>query len=307
MDFWVDRAFHEDVLYVEMVAAGLGIGAVFGVFGAGGSAFATPVMALLGVSGTFAVASPLPAMIPASIVGARRSLRSGKLDVRVAKLAVAGGVPGAILGALASVAVGGGRLVVASGIMLLVVGVRVLLPDPVDSARRCAARRESTGIVLAGAFAVGLLTGLLANGGGFLLVPLFIVLLGLSACEAAGTSMVAVGVLTIPTLLTHWLLGHIDWPIAIAFAIGVLPGSSVGARFAPRLSARFARRAFGTLLVIFAVWFLVRLFPEEVPHDLPPVPTRVPVAYSYLVGDETTGPPQAWAVPGHPALWAPAR
>ena len=258
MDIWIDRGSNEHVLYLEIVAAGLGIGAVFGVFGAGGSAFATPVMALLGVSGTFAVASPLPAMIPASIVGARRYLRSGKLDMRVAKLAVAGGLPGTILGAVASVAVGGSRLVAGSGVMLLAVGLRVLLPDPVDGAGRRAARRESAGIVLAAAFAVGLLTGLLANGGGFLLVPVFVVLLGLSTGEAAGTSMVAVGALTIPTLLTHWFLGHIDWPIALAFAVGVLPGSLVGARFAQHLPSKFARRAFGVLLVSFAVWFLVR-------------------------------------------------
>jgi len=258
LDIWIDRSSNEHVLYLEIVAAGLGIGAVFGVFGAGGSAFATPVMALLGVSGTLAVASPLPAMIPASIVGVRRYLRSGKLDARVAKLTVVGGVPGTILGALASVAIGGSRLVVASGVLLLVVGVRVLLPDPVDGAGRRTVRRSRAGVVLAAAFGVGLLTGLLANGGGFLLVPVFILLLGLGAGEAAGTSMVAVGALTIPTLLTHWFLGHIDWPIAIAFAVGVLPGSLVGARFAQRLPAASARRAFGTLLVSFAVWFLLR-------------------------------------------------
>lgn len=258
MDIWIDRGSNEHVLYLGIVAAGLGIGAVFGVFGAAGSAFATPVMALLGVSGTFAVASPLPAMIPASIVGARRYLRSGKLDARVARLTVAGGVPGTILGALASVAIGGSGLVVASGLMLLIVGIRVLLPDPVDGAGRRTARRSRVGVVLAAAFAVGLVSGLLANGGRFLLVPVFIVFLGLGAGEAAGTSMVAVGALTVPTLLTHWFLGHIDWPIAIAFAVGVLPGSLVGAHLAQRLPSTSARRAFGTLLVTFAVWFLVR-------------------------------------------------
>jgi uncharacterized membrane protein YfcA len=246
------------LLYLEIVIAGLGIGAVFGVFGAGGSAFATPVLALLGVPGAIAVASPLPALLPASIAGARRHLRAGNLDRRVAKLAVMGGLPGTMLGALASVAVGGNRLVMLSGATLLVVGVRVLLPDPAAHADRCATRRSSTSIVLAAAFGVGLLTGLLANGGGFLLVPVFVILLGLRAGEAAGTSMVAVGALTIPTIATHWALGHIDWPIALVFAVGVLPGSLVGARLALRVSPALARRAFGIVLVAFAVWFLAR-------------------------------------------------
>ncbi len=246
------------MLYVEILVAGLAVGAVFGIFGAGGSAFATPVLALLGVPGIVAVAAPLPAMLPASVMGASRYLRAGKLDRRVAVLAVAGGVPGTILGALASAALGGTRLLVLSGVMLLVVGARVLLPDPADHVARCAARRQNTTIVLGAAFAVGLLTGLLANGGGFLLVPVFIVLLGLTAGEAAGTSMVAVGVLVIPTLATHMVLGHIDWPVALVFALGVLPGSLVGARLAVRLPADQARRWFGIMLVGFALWFLAR-------------------------------------------------
>ena len=49
--------------FLEYVLAGLGVGVVFGLFGAGGSAFATPVLAVLGVPGLLAVASPLPAML----------------------------------------------------------------------------------------------------------------------------------------------------------------------------------------------------------------------------------------------------
>lgn len=241
---------------VEIALAGLGVGVVFGMYGAGGSAFATPVLALMGVPGVLAVASPLPAMLPASVTGARRYLRAGKLDRRVAGLAVAGGVPGVVLGALASGPLGGARLLVLSGVMLLVVGTRVLMPDPVDHAVKAAARRNRTALVLGTAFVVGLLTGLLANGGGFLLVPLFIVVFGLTTGEAAGTSMVAVGVLTIPTLVAHWALGHIDWPVAIAFAVGLLPGSLAGAHLALHIPAQQARRSFGLLLVGFAVYFL---------------------------------------------------
>jgi uncharacterized membrane protein YfcA len=113
-------------------------------------------------------------------------------------------------------------------------------------------------LIVSAAFAVGLLTGLLANGGGFLLVPMFVLLLGLTTAEAAGTSMLAVGVLTIPTLAMHIALGHVDWPVAIAFSAGMIPGSMLGARIAPRLPAATARKAFGAMLVTFAVWFLVR-------------------------------------------------
>jgi uncharacterized membrane protein YfcA len=241
----------------ELLLAGIGIGIVFGLFGAGGSAFATPILALLGVPPVAAVASPLPAMLPAALLGARRSARVGALDRRIAALAVAGGLPGTVVGALASSLVDGHGLLLLSGVMLLAIGARVLMPDPEGHAERCAARRDRTAIVLLASFAVGVLTGLLANGGGFLLVPLFVLAFGLTSKQATGTSMLAVGILTVPTTLTHWTLGHIEWRVAVIFAIGMLPGSLLGARLSVSLSTSSVRRSFGVVLVVFAGWFLV--------------------------------------------------
>ena len=69
--------------------------------------------------------------------------------------------------------------------------------------------------------------------------------------------MVAVGVLTIPTLITHWALGHIDWSDAGVFAVAVLLASLLGAFIAQRVPAAKARAAFGALLVGFSIWFLI--------------------------------------------------
>lgn len=243
---------------IGYLLAGLGVGVVFGIFGAGGSAFATPVLAVLGVPGLAAVASPLPAMIPAAFVGARKFLRSGNLDRRVAKLAIAGGVPGTLVGALVSKFVGGRSLLILSGILLLVIGARLLARDSEGASGRGAARRDNTALVVGATFGVGFLTGLLANGGGFLLVPLFVLVLGLTSIRAAGTSMVVVGILTMPTLAAHWMLGHIDWTVAGWFAAGLIPASIVGSAIAQRLPAQRARTGFGVMLVVFAFWFLVR-------------------------------------------------
>jgi hypothetical protein len=241
-----------------VLAAGAAAGSVFGLFGAGGSAFATPMLALAGVPGAIAVATPLPALLPASIISARRQMQAGNLDHRIARLVVAGGVPGAVVGALASSVVSGTTLLVASGILLLVVGARVLLPDPAGHANRTAVRREQTAIVVVPAFAVGLLSGLLANSGGVLLVPLLILLLGLTAARAAGTSIVAAGALSLPTLAVHWSLGHIDWSVALLFTVGMIPASLAGTRVAERIPPALARRLFGVALVAFAAWFLYR-------------------------------------------------
>jgi hypothetical protein len=258
LDFWTSAALDGAVPQLLVLAAGAAAGGVFGLFGAGGSAFATPMLALAGVPGAVAVATPLPALLPASVLSARRQMQAGNLDHRIARLVVLGGVPGAVVGALASSVVSGTALLVASGVLLLVVGARVLLPDPAGHATRSAVRREQTTIVVIPAFAVGLLSGLLANSGGVLLVPLLILLLGLTAARAAGTSIVAAGALSLPTLAVHWSLGHIDWGVALTFTVGMIPASLAGTRLAERIPQALSRRMFGVALVAFAAWFLLR-------------------------------------------------
>jgi uncharacterized membrane protein YfcA len=237
-------------------AAGLVVGALFGLFGVGGSSFATPLLSLLGLSGFAAIASPLPATIPAALVGARQYAHAGKVDGDVVRWSLVGGVPATIAGALLSRVVGGPALLVGSGVVLGVVGVRVLRPISEVSVAQGALRRDRPLLIVAIAAGVGLLTGLLANGGGFLLVPAYLLVLGLSMRTASGTSLLVVAALTIPTLAVHWALGHIDWPAAFAFAVGSVPASWVMSRQAQRIPTRHLQRAFGVLLVVFSIWFV---------------------------------------------------
>jgi uncharacterized protein len=244
-----------------IVVAGIVVGALFGLFGVGGSSFATPILSLVGLSGFAAIASPLPATMPAALVGARQYARCREVDGNVAMWSLIGGVPAAIVGALLSRWIGGAALLVASGIVLGIVGVRVLWPISPTIVAAGAERRGQPALVIAIAAGVGVFTGVLANGGGFLLVPAYLLLLGLSMRKASGTSLIVIAALTIPTLATHWALGHIDWPAALAFAVGSIPASFVMSRHAQRVPVEHLQRAFGVLLVAFSIWFVVyRLF-----------------------------------------------
>jgi uncharacterized protein len=260
LDLWDEVAHARNVQWIAFVAAGLGVGVAFGVFGAGGSAFATPILALMGVPPVVAVASPLPAMLPASLVGAREYFHADLLDRRTAKLVVLAGVPAVVLGAMVSRVVGGAVLLALSGGLLLAVGVRMVVPSRAGARTRGAARRDRPGFVLALAAGAAFLAGLLANGGGFLFVPIFVLALGLTAARAAGTSLVTAAALTVPTVAAHWLLGDIDWAVAGAFALGLVPASMVGARIGRNLSERVVRPAFGVVLTLFSVYFLFRQF-----------------------------------------------
>jgi len=239
-----------------ITAAGLLVGLLYGLFGVG-SAFATPLLAVLGVSGLAAVASPLPGLLPGSATGAWSHRRHGQVDWVVARRTIIGAVPAAVIGSLAARVVGGPALLVVSGTVLLLVGLRVVWPassrlDP----ERAAARRHHRWFVIGVAAGVGFASGLLANGGGFLLVPTFLLGLGLTLPEATATSLVVVAALSVPAVLTHALLGDIDWAVALPFAAGLVPATALAAALASRLDVGHLRNAFGVLLVAVGGWFL---------------------------------------------------
>ncbi|MGI9120150.1 MAG: sulfite exporter TauE/SafE family protein [Acidimicrobiales bacterium] len=238
-----------------VAAAGGVVGGLMGAFGVGGSSVATPVLSLLGVPPLLALGSPLAATVPAAMLGSVPYLRSGDARPSAAAWSLLGAVPATIAGALLSRVVGGTALLVASGIVLVVVGVRVLLPIEDSSREAGSERRRNRPALVAAAAGVGLFTGLLANGGGFLLMPLYLLVFGLKMRQAVGTSLLVIAVLSVPTLLTHWALGHIDWAVAASFAAGLLPGSFAGARLSSRLSGRAQRIAFGYFLIAFGSIF----------------------------------------------------
>jgi uncharacterized membrane protein YfcA len=238
-----------------LVLAGIAIGTLTGLFGVGGSSIATPLLSVIGVAPLIAVASPLPATVPSALAALTPYVRRGEARWRAAGWSLLGGVPAAVLGALASRVVGGPVLLLGSGLVLVVIGWRVLRPVTEASRRAGGERRMNRPLLVAAAAAVGLLTGLLANGGGFLLVPMYLLLFGLDIREAAGTSLLVVAALSVPTLATHWALGHVSWGVALPFAAGAVPASFVSSRLAPRVEAVRLRRAFGWFLIVSGIAF----------------------------------------------------
>ena len=165
------------------VLAGAAIGVLIGLFGVGGSSIATLVLSLLGVPPLLAVASPLVATIPGAAIGAVPYVQRKEARPRAATWTLVGALPAAIAGALLSEFVGGSVLLIASGLVLVVVGLRVVRPVKDSERREGTARRKHRPILVASSIGVGLFTGLLANGGGFLLVPMYLLIFGLEMHE----------------------------------------------------------------------------------------------------------------------------
>jgi uncharacterized membrane protein YfcA len=235
------------------VLIGVFVGFVGGMFGKGGSAIATPLLFLAGAPAIVAVASPLPATIPATVLAAWQYQRAGHLDRQLLVRAIAFGTPATLVGAYLTRYIGGHLLIVLTELLMLGLGARLLLAPAPEGDDRPPRRGW---IVAAVCIGTGFAAGLLANSGGFLLAPLFMTVLRRPAKTAFGTSLAAAAVLAIPGTVVHTALGHVDWKVTAAFALGSIPLSTVGARVALRAKNANLERLFGIFLATSAVLLL---------------------------------------------------
>jgi uncharacterized membrane protein YfcA len=236
---------------------GMAIGYLSGAFGKGGSAIATPLLHLLGVPAMVAIASPLPATIPSTLLAGRVYGRAGNVDPRVVRVGLPIGLALTVAGAALTRWVPGGPLVLVTDVVVLACALRVLTVRPAQDDGADGPAGEPTVVRIALVVgAVGLVSGLLGNSGGFLLAPLFAGMLGLPIHRALGTSLVLAACLAVPGTLVHAALGHIDWAVTLAFGLASVPAASAGARLALRTKARPLSLAYGVGLATLSVGLL---------------------------------------------------
>ena len=99
----------------------------------------------------------------------------------------------------------------------------------------------------------GFVAGLLGVGGGVIMLPVFTRVLRVPVKEAVASSLVAVAIFSIPALVTHAVLGNINWAYALLLTIGVIPGAQIGARVTVGASDRTVRTIAGAFFVVLAV------------------------------------------------------
>src|SRR5215218_2220950 len=124
------------VHWLAIIGIGAVVGFLGGLFGKGGAAIATPLLAAVGVPPIVAVASPLPATVPGTLVAYRRYRRLGIGEPDVIRTTILVGVPATVAGALATRWVGGDVLVTATEAVVMLIGLRLVLwPAPPSSVR----------------------------------------------------------------------------------------------------------------------------------------------------------------------------
>ncbi|HUB09746.1 MAG TPA: sulfite exporter TauE/SafE family protein [Myxococcales bacterium] len=248
----------------KALAIGGLLGLLSGFFGLGGSSVATPLLRLvLGLGPLLALATPLPVVIPGSALAAWTYHRAGCLDLRVGAWTLAASLPAALLGTELSDRAPTRALMLLTGALVASVGVAFAVQPFFRPARRPGgpAQRQPRplhrGTVLLIGALVGFLSGLLANGGGILLAPAYMLLLRLTTKEAFGTSLFVVVGTALPSSVLHAWLGHVDYALVPALAIAMMPMAVLGARLALAAPPRRIRQAYGLAMIALAVVFVV--------------------------------------------------
>lgn len=229
----------------------LGIGLSLGLIGGGGSIITVPVLVYaLGVEPREAVAMSLAVVGVTSLIGAGLHYRRGAVRVPVAAVFAGAGVVSSFLGARLTYLVSPEALLLSFAVLMLAVGLRMALTGGRPPGERRPARPAR--VLLAG-LAVGLLTGFLGVGGGFLVVPALVLFAGLEMREAVGTSLLVIAINAAAGLAGHLAHGGFHLPLALLVTALAAAGTLLGTHFSHRVSPVVLRRAFSVLVVAVAV------------------------------------------------------
>jgi uncharacterized membrane protein YfcA len=281
-----------------IVALGALVGLLSGMFGVGGGFLTTPLLIFYGIPPTVAVASATTQITGASVSGAYAHWKRGGVDFRMGGVMIAGGLAGTLAGA------GIFRLLQDSGQIDLLIGFLyvvllgsiggLMLKDAVVALGWVPApavtitpkrhnrwvaglpqrwRFYASGLYIsplapaALGFGAGILTVLLGVGGGFILVPAMIYILGMAARVVIGTSLVMiVAVSAVATFILALTTQSVDIVLAGLLLLGGVVGAQYGARLATRLKPDLLRFALAVIILLVALRMALGLAwrPDEI-------------------------------------------
>lgn len=281
-----------------IIILGFGVGVLSGMFGVGGGFLTTPLLIFYGIPPTVAVASATTQITGASVSGAMVHMRRGGVDLKMAGVMTLGGLFGSIVGAaLFRMLQASGQIdVVISFLYVLILGWigTIMLKDglvaigvlerkvratPAPRHNRWVAslplrwRFYSSGLYispvapLAIGFGAGIMTVLLGIGGGFIIVPAMIYLLGMPARVVIGTSLAMVLAVSAATTMVHALTTRsVDIVLAGLLLVGGVIGAQYGAILALRIKPDYLRLALAVIILLVGLRMLLGLawHPDEI-------------------------------------------
>ncbi|MDK9698425.1 MAG: sulfite exporter TauE/SafE family protein [Siculibacillus sp.] len=257
---------------ILVILSGLATGFMLGLFGSGGSIITLPALIyLVGVETKPAVAMTLGIVGVAAAISVVTHWRRGNVDVPVAAVFGLFGMIGTYAGARIGVHVPAlAQLLLFAGTMYIA-AFRMLNPRKVEPLTRSLLRHDgerlegglrldlhAAGHVAVHGIVVGVLTGIVGVGGGFLIVPALVLLSGLPMKQAVGTSLVIVSAKSFAGFAGYLGAVPIDFVLMGSFTAVAVLGSFAGAAASHHLSPENTRKGFAVFVVVIATYIVVR-------------------------------------------------
>lgn len=241
-------------MVVVEVALGLAIGLSLGLMGGGGSILTVPALVyIVGQTPQVAVTASLVIVGANSAAGVFFHRTHGTLNWQVAVLFGSAGMVMAYLGAGLSRLLPSEILMLLFALLMLFVGAFMILRQQMPDAQ--GNMHGWPVIVLSGGLA-GLMTGFLGVGGGFLIVPALVLLVGLPMHQAVGTSLLIIAMNSLAGFLGHIGDISLDFAVIAIFAISGILGTYIGSRLAQHIRPRALSRFFALFIIILALYLL---------------------------------------------------
>ncbi|MCK6579585.1 MAG: sulfite exporter TauE/SafE family protein [Anaerolineae bacterium] len=242
-------------------ALGFGIGLSLGLLGGGGSILTVPALVyLLGQTPQTAVTTSLAIVGANSALGAFFHRAQGTLNAPVALLFGGSGMIVSYGAANLSKRLPPSLLMVAFAGLMLLIGALLIVQKTPNRADEGATPQVWKS--LAGGAVVGLVTGILGVGGGFLIVPALVMLVGLPFHSAVGTSLMIIAMNSLAGFAGHLTGVVIDPALILVVVVAGIAGTRAGSRLARRLQPAMLRRSFALFVVALAILLLIDNLPR---------------------------------------------
>ncbi|WP_424810885.1 sulfite exporter TauE/SafE family protein [Roseococcus sp. YIM B11640] len=275
-----------------LVGIGFGVGWLSGLFGVGGGFLLTPLLMLIGIPSPVAVASGANQTLGASVSGLMAQARRGNVDWQMGTVLVVGGLLGSVVGVQlfallrrvgqvdAAVAIFYVVVLGTVGTLMVMESVRAIFRRRTAQSHRLHTHSWAHGLPfkmrfrksrlyisvippLAVGFMIGVLSAVMGVGGGFMLVPAMIYILGMPTAVVIGTSLFQVVCVTASvTFLQAVQVGGVDIVLTLLLLLGGVAGAQFGASMGGKLRGEETRALLGLLVLGVAtslLWDLLRV------------------------------------------------
>ncbi|UNK44243.1 sulfite exporter TauE/SafE family protein [Arthrobacter sulfonylureivorans] len=250
-----------------VVALSVVIGLSLGVLGGGGSILTVPILVYVaGFEAKEAIAASLFVVGVTSAVSVFSHARGGRVMWRTGLIFGAAGMAGAFVGGLLGGHIPGQILLIAFAVMMVATSVAMLRgrkKKKNDGGAAPVKHELPLGRVLLDGAVVGLVTGLVGAGGGFLVVPALALLGGLPMSVAVGTSLVVIAMKSFAGLAGYLTTVQLDWGITLGVTAAAIAGTLIGSKLAGRIPEAALRKAFGWFVLAMGTFVLIQQAPAD--------------------------------------------